>query len=454
MRQLLLVLFAALAFVASPATAKTGKSDSWLVSQRSGDARVVRYGLQPASLTVNAALSPGDTVVTGATGRATLVRGADYIVVAPRSRLRLPAVERAGGITTVIQDLGTMLFKIKPTGVPHFAVDTPMLAAVVKGTTFTVVVDRDRSAVQVTEGLVEVSADQGGMTSLVAGGRTVFINHDNPAQIIEADAATLGNRTASSETFTISGSKNESLVLIASLTDGLVRAEATPVAAPRTSAVVADAINGPVQADSGGALPGLADPGVEVADGAVTVPGASDGGLTVPGLTTPELSTPGLTVPGLTVPELTVPELTVPELTVPELTVPELTVPELTVPELTVPELTVPELTVPEVTIPEVTVPDLTVPELTVPEVTTPELTVPELTVPEVTTPELTVPELTTPEITVPEVTTPELTVPELTVPELTVPEVTVPEITVPEVTVPEVTVPEVSLPELSLSPL
>ena len=65
--------------------------------------------------------------MTGATGRATLARGADYIVVAPRSELRLPAEAQPGGFTRVIQQLGTMLFKVRHTGVPHFAVDTPML---------------------------------------------------------------------------------------------------------------------------------------------------------------------------------------------------------------------------------------------------------------------------------------------------------------------------------------
>ena len=65
-------------------------------------------------------------------------------MVAPRSELRLPAAPQPSGFTRVVQTLGTMLFKVRHTGTPHFAVDTPMLAAVVKGTTFTIVVDKDR----------------------------------------------------------------------------------------------------------------------------------------------------------------------------------------------------------------------------------------------------------------------------------------------------------------------
>src|SRR5688500_15588576 len=129
MKRLILIVLSFF-FLATPALAAGGKADMWIVSQRSGDARVVHRGLQPASLKVNATLAPGAVVITGASGRATLARGSDYIVIAPYSELRLPAVSQASGFTRVVQQLGTMLFRVKHTGVPHFAVDTPMLAAV------------------------------------------------------------------------------------------------------------------------------------------------------------------------------------------------------------------------------------------------------------------------------------------------------------------------------------
>ena len=138
---------------------------------------------------VRTQLSPGDELVTGATGRATLVKGADYIVVAPRSQLRVPTTAEPTGFTRVIQTLGTLLFKVQHTGVPHFAVDTPMLAAVVKGTTFTVTVDKQRSAIQVTQGVVQVTAVDGGMMRLVEGGKTIFLNHLAPKVLLDADLA-------------------------------------------------------------------------------------------------------------------------------------------------------------------------------------------------------------------------------------------------------------------------
>ena len=238
MQRLILIVLSAFFFLATPALAK-GSEAFWVVSQRSGDARVVRSGLQPASLMANAALAPGDIVMTGSTGRATLARGSDYIVVAPRSELRLPATPQPSGFTRVIQTLGTMLFKVRHTGTPHFAVDTPMLAAVVKGTTFTIVVDKDRSAVQVIEGAVQVTATDGGMQELVEGGRTVFIDRTDPKRLIVADANTLGNSGTSTETSVkINGSEGEPLATVVALTSGLVRAEAAPVSKAESPAVV------------------------------------------------------------------------------------------------------------------------------------------------------------------------------------------------------------------------
>ena len=181
----ILQLFGAILILfASPAIAKEG-SAAWIVAQKSGDVRVLRSGMQPASVNVRAALSPGDVIATGMTGRAMLTRGDDYVVVAPSSRLLLPKEEQQKGFTRLIQQVGTMLYKVRHTGVPHFAVETPMLAAVVKGTSFTVIVDDDRAAVQVTEGIVEVSSASGNARRLVEGGMTVYVGRERPDAIIE-----------------------------------------------------------------------------------------------------------------------------------------------------------------------------------------------------------------------------------------------------------------------------
>src|SRR4051812_775207 len=98
MSKLALVCLSGFIFsIGAPADAAGKDQDTWVVTQLSGDARILHPGLQPASVHVKSQLAPGDTILTGATGRATLVRGADYIVVAPSSELRLPATPQPTG---------------------------------------------------------------------------------------------------------------------------------------------------------------------------------------------------------------------------------------------------------------------------------------------------------------------------------------------------------------------
>lgn len=74
--------------------------------------------------------------------------GPNSVIVVPSSR---------GGQTTVFQRAGDILFEIDRRNVRHFAVKTPNLAAVVKGTQFQVSVRPSQSVVIVNRGSVEVS---------------------------------------------------------------------------------------------------------------------------------------------------------------------------------------------------------------------------------------------------------------------------------------------------------
>lgn len=367
MRRIVLIIFSMLAFLSTPAIAGNNAT-RWTVTQRSGDARVVHPGLQPASMTVNQALAPGDVIVTGSSGRATLARGADYIVVAPHSRLRLPTKPQKAGFTAIIQDLGTLLYKVRHTGTPHFSVDTPMLAAVVKGTTFTVVVENDRSAVQVIEGVVEVTAADGGMQSLVHGGKTVFIERNNPKALITADAVTLGRPgDASGEVIKISGTEGESVLTVTAATAGQVRVEAPKVetttklatttvvgALPGsgTTAPVTDVVSDVVApvtdvvSDVVAPVTGVVAPVTDVVSDVI----APVTGVVAPVTgVVPDVAAPVIDViVGVIAPVVVAPDLTTPTVTVPTVTTPEITTPVVTVPSVTV---TVPTVTIPPVTL-------------------------------------------------------------------------------------------------------
>jgi hypothetical protein len=412
----LALAFVSLVFLtAHPALAAPSPQSNWVVTQLTGDARVVHPGAQPASLKVNNLLAPGDAVMTGATGRATLVRGGDYIIVAPRSELRLPSSPQPSGFTRVIQNLGTLLFKVQHTGIPHFAVDTPMLAAVVKGTTFTVVVDAHRSAVQVLQGVVQVTTIDGAMSRMVEGGRTVFVNHDHPKLLLDADRPTAPARAPSSTSVTVSAAGDSPLPTIAALTGGLVRADIT---APQQAPTTAPATT-PVTTAASVVAPGTGTPTVAAAPAP-----------------TPTVSTPAVTVaPVVAVSTVTVPSVTAPTATAPTVTIPALSTPIVAVGTTIVPSVSVSSNSGPgsinsgsgsinsgpgSISSGSGSTPTVTTPTVTVPSVTTPTLTVPTLTTPTITTPLVTVPSISTPTVTVPSVTTPTVIVPTITVPPVT----------------------------------
>jgi hypothetical protein len=90
---------------------------------------------------------------------------------------------------SILQKLGTLLFRIEKrsptqyqnvsTGQPKistFNVETPYLAAVIKGTVFSVNVSQQGSALHVTEGLVETISIATGERGLVAPGQTARVS--------------------------------------------------------------------------------------------------------------------------------------------------------------------------------------------------------------------------------------------------------------------------------------
>lgn len=385
---------AILLFFAAPAMA-SGGSLPWTVTQKSGDVRVLKNGLQPASVQVRAALSPGDVVATGANGRVMLTRGDDYVVVAPASRLLLPKGEQAKGFTRLIQQVGTMLYKVRHTGVPHFAVETPMLAAVVKGTSFTVVVDKDRAAVQVTEGLVEVSAATGHARRLVEGGVTVYIGRERPDQIIEmkpGSPSLPGSGSGSGEAVRVEASGDVPLASISDLTGGLVReAPVAPVAAVATAPAAANVLAPAPTNPSAGASVGTAAPASNPV-APVTGPVVDVVEATVPTVVEPVVEVVEATVPAVVEPVVDIVESTVPTVVEPVIEIVETTVPVVTAPVIEIVESTVPVVTAPVVEIVETVIPTVVEPvvaivEPIVPVVVAPVVEIVQTTVPVITQP-------------------------------------------------------------------
>src|SRR4030088_758535 len=115
---------------------------AWSVSKSSGEVWMTTTGAQQVALKPAEILKPGDTIRTGRNGRVLLVRGEETILVSPNSVIGLPAEKKEGLSTTIVQQAGSILLEVEKRNVKHFEVETPYLAAVVKGTQFRVTVHK------------------------------------------------------------------------------------------------------------------------------------------------------------------------------------------------------------------------------------------------------------------------------------------------------------------------
>ena len=143
----------------------------WLVSKSSGEVWITAEGVQQASLAQEAQLKSGDTIRTGRNGRVLLTRGEETILVSPNSVIGIPTEKKQGLSTTILQQAGSILLEVERRNVKHFEVETPYLAAVVKGTQFRISVNATGTSVDVLRGQVEVADFKSGQIAQVLPGQ-------------------------------------------------------------------------------------------------------------------------------------------------------------------------------------------------------------------------------------------------------------------------------------------
>lgn len=143
----------------------------WSVSKSSGEVWTVTSGAQQASLSQQSELKAGDTIRTGRNGRVLLTRGEESILIAPNSAIAIPVQAGEGVQTTILQQAGSILLDVEKKNVKHFEVETPYLAAVVKGTQFRITVNATGTSVNVIRGQVQVSDFKSGQIAQVLPGQ-------------------------------------------------------------------------------------------------------------------------------------------------------------------------------------------------------------------------------------------------------------------------------------------
>ena len=115
-------------------------------------------------------------IATGPRGRASLQRGMESIRFHPNTLASITTTGSFQSNTRVHQQSGKLDLEIATQGRPHTTVQTPFLAAVVKGTGFQVSVSGGASEVSVRHGLVQVTAFSSGQRSDVGPGQTAQVD--------------------------------------------------------------------------------------------------------------------------------------------------------------------------------------------------------------------------------------------------------------------------------------
>jgi hypothetical protein len=158
-------LAAALALTPSIAAA-----DDWVVTKLRGSAAVL-VGEKWQPLHRGDVVSDDRAIQTLSGGRATLERGPEKIELGPETAIRIDDAV-ASRYTTVKQYFGAVTVEAEVQNVEHFGVLTPHLAAVVKGTRFTVVSNKTTATVEVLRGHVAVEDSDTHQTTLLAVGQS------------------------------------------------------------------------------------------------------------------------------------------------------------------------------------------------------------------------------------------------------------------------------------------
>lgn len=183
-----------LASISAASQAFALEDRAWSVESHAGTVWVHQASLQPVALNPNQNLRAGSTIETGDDGRVVIIRGDESIIISPRTSIALPEHRDTGMATTILQSFGTILLQVEKRAKQHFEVETPFLAAVVKGTKFTVTVDPSGAAVHVVEGAVEVMDLDTGDVGMVRPGQTA---HTPAAQGVGLSVAGPGAVTPS-----------------------------------------------------------------------------------------------------------------------------------------------------------------------------------------------------------------------------------------------------------------
>ena len=169
-----LLRMASLALVAWTGLAGMVMADDWVVDRLRGEVLVAVDGSwQPLR---RGDIVSDDSAIKSLDGsRVTFTRGAEAIELSGATEIRI-FDQQGQKMTTVMQAYGTVTVEAERLQIQHFSIQTPYLAAIVKGTRFTVHSDDTQSNVEVERGLVQVQDYMHGVATDITPGQSAVVS--------------------------------------------------------------------------------------------------------------------------------------------------------------------------------------------------------------------------------------------------------------------------------------
>ncbi|WP_155897712.1 FecR domain-containing protein, partial [Aureimonas ureilytica] len=188
-------------FLAALFNADVGWAGEWRVERISGTAWTIESIEKRTALKVGMLVPEGLTIATAKSGRVRLSSENNIMTLGPGSVAVVRPQHGFSSKTEVLQRIGSIEFDIEKRSAPHFTVQTPYMAAVVKGTSFTISVSKTDAKIGVERGLVQVRDIQTGETAGVSAGQRASVSTSAPGLVtagINAAAVTAGKPSAPS----------------------------------------------------------------------------------------------------------------------------------------------------------------------------------------------------------------------------------------------------------------
>ncbi len=148
-------------------------SAEWRLEKMSGDVRVSGPDRKWVAAKPKQILKPGESVWTGRRSRAQIATDEGTVILSSRSLVKVPAQALPEGTTVLLHGQGQIRAKAQKRKERHFSIQTPFLAAVVKGTEFSVKAGSATTGIKVHEGQVGAVSVKSGETVDVKAGQNL-----------------------------------------------------------------------------------------------------------------------------------------------------------------------------------------------------------------------------------------------------------------------------------------